>query len=268
MQPTYSTTARDEPVRITVIAPVVLEGHSTTGLPVVDGVVLDWQSLSAGTASIESRWDDQFAVPGILDAAVRAEAGGADAIVIDCMDDPGVEAAREVVRIPVVGPAEAAMHLALCLAGRFTIVTTSSGDIPVVRELIERHRLEHRSASIRAIGLPPLGLLEDEEETFRRYTDAAVAAIEQDGAEAIIAGCTLLGDLTERLTAHLIARGLDVPVIDPLLAAVHHAQTLVRLGVTQSGVGYPAPVPTEIRWPGPEMQFGPQTRRALEGSVS
>ncbi|MBO9626648.1 MAG: aspartate/glutamate racemase family protein [Microbacterium sp.] len=252
---------RTDPVRITIIDPVVLDAPLPA--PDVAGALVERRSLSAGTASIESRWDDAFAVPGIIDAAIRAEEAGAQAIVVNCMDDPGVDAAREVVRIPVVGVAEAAMHLALCLSGRFTIATTTADDVPIARELVARHRLDHRCASIRPIGLPPLGLLDDDAETFRLFADAAVAAIEQDGAEAIIAGCTLLADQVDRLDAHLLASGIDVPVIDPLLAGLHHAQTLVRLGVSHSPLGWPAPDAKDIVWPGAPLRLGP----ALEGTV-
>ena len=246
----------DEPVRITVIAPVVLPEDSDDFFPVVEGVVFDHRSLAAGTDSIESRWDDQFSVPGIIDAAMRAEGAGAEAVIIDCMDDPGLDTVREVVRIPVVGPAEASMHLALCLAGRFTILTTADEDIPVVREIVERNRLEHRSASIRGIGISPLQLHEDPEKTFRRFAEVATIAVREDGTEAIIAGCTLLSDLIDRLSEHLVDVGLDVPVIDPRQAAAHHARMLVRLGLSHSAVSYPAPPPTPIVWPGPEMRFG------------
>ena len=171
------------------------------------------------------------------------------------MDDPGLDAAREVVRIPVVGPAQASMHLALTLADRFAIVTTLAEDVPVVRELVERNRLEHRCASVRALGVPPLGLHDDEEATLALFSDAALAAVLQDGAAAIIAGCTMLSGRTEAVAARLATAGVDVPVIDPLAAALHHALTLVRLGVSHSGVGYPAPAQKEISWPDQELRL-------------
>lgn len=259
-------TGSAEPVRITVIAPVVLDGLGLDPLPVVDGVVAHRVGLRYGTAAIESRFDDAFAVPGILDAAIRAEQDGSDAVVIDCMDDPGLDAAREVVRIPVIGTAEASMHLALCLADRFTILTTAAEDIPIVRELVQHHRLEHRCASIRAIGIGVLDLHADPDDTLQRLAAAGRAAVDEDGAAALIPGCTLLSGTAERLAAHLAITGPAVPVIDPLAAALHHAQTLVRLGVSHSGVGYPPPVAKEILWPGPDSLFGP-THPAADGGI-
>ena len=245
--------SRHPVVRITIIDPVVLDGQVLIDpAPEIPGAVIERCSLAFGTASVESRWDDAFAAPGIIDAAIRAEAAGADAVVVNCMEDPAVDAAREVVRIPVVGPAEAGMHLALCVADRFSILTTEAADIPIVREMVERHRLEHRCASIRAVGLPVLGIGADENDTLRRLTAAAHAAVE-DGAAALVLGCTLFASLADRLAAELPA----VPVIDPLSAALHHALTLVRLGVSHSAVGYPAPDAKPISWPAPDVCFGP-----------
>jgi len=243
------------PVRITLIAPVVLNERKLAPAPAVPGVITEFRSLAAGTASIESRWDDAFAVPGILDAAIRAEEAGAQAIVIDCMDDPGLDAAREVVRIPVIGPAQASMHLALTLADRFSIITTLAADLPVVRELVEHNHLEHRCASVRGLGLGPLDLHDDEAATLHAFVDAARAAVHLDGAAAIIAGCTMLSGKTDQVAARLAEEGIDVPVIDPLVAALHHALTLVRLGISHSGVGYPAPATKRISWPAPGMRF-------------
>lgn len=254
-----------DPVRVAVIAPVVTSEERLGHVPDVDGVVVKQQPLSFGTNEIESRWDDAFAVPGVIDAAVRAERDGADAVIINCMDDPGLDAAREVVRIPVVGPAQASMHLALTLANRFAIITTSGEDVPIVRELVERYRLEERCSGIRYLGLSPLSLGNDEEQTFRVFLDAARMAVEDDGAAAIIAGCTLLSGKTDRLAEALAELTPAVPVIDPLEAALHHARTLVRLGVSHSGTGYPEPEAKTILWPANDSAplFGPAST-ALE----
>ncbi|MGY9032866.1 MAG: aspartate/glutamate racemase family protein, partial [Rhodobacterales bacterium] len=57
-----------------------------------DGVVLSQVTLERGPASVESAVDEVLAGPGVVDAACRAEADGVDAVVIDCMLDPALEA--------------------------------------------------------------------------------------------------------------------------------------------------------------------------------
>jgi allantoin racemase len=69
-----------------------------------------------GPASIEGHHDEAMSLPGLL-AEVRAgEAEGVDGHVIACFGDPGLLAARELARGPVLGIAEAAMHAASMLA--------------------------------------------------------------------------------------------------------------------------------------------------------
>ncbi|MCP4321048.1 MAG: hydrogenase expression protein HupH, partial [Alteromonadales bacterium] len=46
--------------------------------------------------------------------AIKAERAGADAIIIDCMGDPGLNACREAVSIPVIGPCQTATQSLQC----------------------------------------------------------------------------------------------------------------------------------------------------------
>ncbi|MCC6791183.1 MAG: Asp/Glu/hydantoin racemase, partial [Thermomicrobiales bacterium] len=73
-------------------------------------------------------------------------------------------AAREVVDVPVIGIAEAAMHLSCFVAHRFSIVTVLPRVVPMLHDLVRRYGLEERCASIRATGL---GVLELEREPER-----------------------------------------------------------------------------------------------------
>ena len=55
-----------------------------------------------------------MSLPGLLAAVRQGEAEGVDGHVIACFGDPGLLAARELARGPVLGIAEAAMHAASC----------------------------------------------------------------------------------------------------------------------------------------------------------
>ena len=77
---------------------------------------------SMGPESIESHYDEALAVPGVLEAIRHSEP--ADAYVIACFGDPGLDAAREIAPGPVVGIAEAAMRTATYVARSFSVVTT------------------------------------------------------------------------------------------------------------------------------------------------
>src|SRR6476469_6989792 len=92
-----------------------------------------------GPASIESHYDEALAVPGLLAEIARGEQAGADGYVIACFGDPGLDAARELARGPVVGIAEAAMHYATFLGRGFGVVTTLSRTLGRARDLVSHY---------------------------------------------------------------------------------------------------------------------------------
>ena len=82
-----------------VITPLISHGfRDTAALDAETGgrCRLSAGCLDKGPASVESAVDEVLAAPGVVDAAIAAERGGGDAIVIDCMLAPGLDAAREV----------------------------------------------------------------------------------------------------------------------------------------------------------------------------
>ena len=207
-------------------------------------VSLDW-----GTASIETYRDEALVVPDILTKVVQAEQAGADAVIIDCMADPGLYAARELVRIPVVGPAQASMHLAAMLGHRFSVVTILDGDIPAVEDLAARYGLSSRLVSVRAFNIPVLALSDDIEVTVKAFLDLSERVVREDQAHVIVPGCTGLAGLAPRVQAGLAERGYEVPVLDPPSVALKVAESLVDLGLSHSKRTYPPPPEKEIRWP-------------------
>ena len=140
-------------------------------------------SLTWGTASIESYRDEFLAVPDILNKVVEAEQDGSDAVIIDCMSDPGLFPARELVRIPVVGPAQASMHLAAVLGHRFSFLTVFEPDIPAVEDLASRYGLGGKLASARPFNIPVLDLHKDLEATVQVLVDLSSRGLEGDVAE-------------------------------------------------------------------------------------
>jgi allantoin racemase len=241
-------------VKITVINPTIGEKWSEKNQRFWSGAAqpgtqIKVVSLEWGTASIESRLDDALAAPGILYRALQAEREGADAVVIDCMDDPGLFAAREAVRIPVIGPAQASMHVAAMLAHRFSLITTSSKDIPAIEELIARYGMSGKSTPVRAIDIPVLKLESDPQATVAAVVDVAQRAVEQDGAGVIIPGCTVLAERIPEIEAGLQQHSLAVRVLNPPRIALRLAENLVSLGLTHSRRTYAPPGEKAIRWP-------------------
>jgi allantoin racemase len=202
--------------------------------------------LDRGPASIESDYEEALAVPDILTKAQVAEKEGMDAVVIDCMADPGVDAARELLTIPVVGPAQASMHLAAMLAHRFSLIGIMERDIPIFHRLFVKFGLEGKVASVRVVNIPVLELEEDPARLTRAVVEASLRAVDEDGAHAIVFGCTGMKGVARTVSEELAGRGYEVPVINPSVVALKLAESLVDLGLAHSKRTYPPPPPKEI----------------------
>ncbi len=212
----------------------------------VKTVSLDW-----GPASVETRRDDALATPDILNKTIQAEKDGFDAVIIDCMADPGLFSAREVVSIPVVGPVEASMHLAAMLAHRFSIISLLDADRVSCEELAERYGLLGRLASIRPINVAVLDIRSNLDGVFHAILDASKKAILEDGAHLLIPGCNLLACLTSQVQSDLEEQGLAITFLNPRAVALKLAEALVDLHLVHSRVSYPPSLPKSVIWPVP-----------------
>jgi allantoin racemase len=202
--------------------------------------------LERGPASVESAYDEAVAIPEVIHRVREAEMEGMDAVIINCFGDPGLEAAREVVSIPVVGPCEASMHLAAVLGHKFSVVTVLERLIPELELHAQKYGVGWKLASARSVDLPVLDLEKGREQFVGRMVEKAVAAVREDGAHVIVLGCTGLAGLAEQVKAGLSQAGYEVPVIDPAAAALKVAETLVDSGLTHSKLSYPKPPMKEM----------------------
>jgi allantoin racemase len=237
--------------RIRVIIPVVGEHwiapvQEAYGRAGRSGTEISAVAIDTGPASIESMRDEALAIPGVLSRVRDAEVEGVDAVILDCMGDPGLDAARELASIPIIGPAQGAMHLAATLAFRFSVVTVLEQSIPGVHRQILCYGLAGKVASVRAIDIPVLEIGEDRERVTRAVIEESARAVREDGAHIIVPGCTEMIGMAPLVQEGLRERGCEVPVIDPLAAAVKLAEGLVDLGLAHSKRTYPQPPDKEI----------------------
>lgn len=207
-----------------------------------DSVQLEVVNIARGPLSLESAFDEAAATPFILKQVISAEEDGCDATVIDCAADPVLRAAREVSAIPVVSAGEAGYHAAMMVCDRFSVITVMPATAHLIEENLRKFGLESRAASVRAADIPVLDL-EDEAKAFQTILSAARMAVDLDGAEAIVLGCTGMMALRDRLQA-----ALGIPVIEPLTMAVKSARALVEAGLYPSKVSYPAPAEASVQF--------------------
>lgn len=181
-----------------------------------------------GPAAIESHSDEVFAAAAVLAEVADGERSGYDGFVIACFGDPGLDAAREVASGPVVGIAEAAMHLATITGRRFAVVTTLSRTLGRASDLVRRYGFGEACVSMYATSVPVLDLEDTSAESFEIVASMCEQAV-ADGADSIVLGCAGMSDLCDRLTARV-----GIPIIDGVAASIGLVGAMVRMGVGTS----------------------------------
>ncbi|MEJ8567961.1 aspartate/glutamate racemase family protein [Elongatibacter sediminis] len=181
-----------------------------------------------------------YAVPELVRNALEAEAEGIDGLMVDCMADPGIEVLRETVSIPVLGPGITSMQVATLLGRRFSLLVTTDFSSRYFHEYARRTRLNARLASCRQVDIPPEQLQAESGHTLQALTEAAVQAVESDGADTLILCCTGFAPFSARLGEALDARGLSVPLIDPFAVTLNALAMLIHSGLSHSGIAFPA----------------------------
>ena len=149
---------------------------------------------------------------------------GCDVAVIAAFADPGVGGARELLPIPVIGMAEAAMLTACMLGRRFSIVTFATAMGPWYRECVDYNGLSGRLASIRCVSGGFRDIAHVQEELEAGLVAACREAVEQDEADVVILGGAPLAGLAGK-----VADLVPVPLVDGVAAAVRQAEVLAAL---------------------------------------
>jgi allantoin racemase len=235
----------------------------------LDGVAWD---LDPGPAydgeGVETR--EEFALVGARRLPIVREAcasGRYNAIVLLGGGDPGFWEAREIGRsygIPVTSCGHAQMHAARMLGSRFSVLDIAELHNMRMHDLVVQYRFTENCASIRNMnfllarpsnpegGRPIQGQQEQAErgetsEMLEVAVAEVVAAIEEDGAEVVIVGCSQAYWLQPWLQRRLAEMGWDIPILEGYRCAIEQAKLLVGLGVSASGLAFPSIRPRKWR---------------------
>jgi allantoin racemase len=216
------------------------------------GTVVTARHPAFGPQSIEGHFEEAIAAAGV--AATMADAPAHDAVVIACFGDPGLDAAREATRAPVLGIAEAAFHAAAMLATGFSVVTTMTRTCVIAERLVQRYGFEHQCRGIHGTDIPVLALEADDGAAVTQIEAAARQALARDRSGAIVLGCAGMAPLCAQLQQRL-----GVPVIDGVAVAVRFAEGLAALGLQTSKHGdYAPPLPKRYTgWAAPLSSASP-----------
>ncbi len=214
------------------------------------GTVIEPATSAMGPESVEGFYDEALAVPGLLIEVALAERDGADAAIIACFDDTGLDAARSLAKIPVVGLCEAGVATAAFVAPRFAIVTTLSRSVVPIEALVARYGMAGR-CRVHAANVPVLALEDASSGAVEKLRAVVRKVLADPQIGAIVLGCAGMAELARNLSDEF-----GVPVIDPVGAAVKQCEALVGLGLATSKRGaYAAPL--QKRYKGILTSFAP-----------
>jgi allantoin racemase len=220
---------------------VTRELQATVASPEVEITLADLPD--APVKEIISAFEDALVAPLCVREALKAERAGYDAVIIDCLSDPGLSSAKEALSIPVVGALEAVLHYASMVGRRFSILISgykagrmlgADGSRDMI-DLIRMYGFESKFASMRSVPASCLDFAGQQGELPAAMLEQAQLAIEEDGADSIISYGGI--DIVSYLQEHL-----KVPVIDSVQSSVLMAESLVRMKLTQSKRAYPLPL--------------------------
>lgn len=187
------------------------------------------RSLKEGPPAIESDYDRDLAAYHVIKEVLRANVEGFDAVVINCFDDPGLQAAREVSDTLVLGIGETSLNTALNLGYRIAIISTGKHSKNVYYRKAAALGILGRIAYTGGVEIEVLDIRKDLIKVKRMLIDEIKTATEVFGAEVIVLGCGGFIGLAEELT-----KETNTPVIDPTLVTVKVAEALATLKLKHS----------------------------------
>lgn len=196
--------------------------------------------VGVGPLSIESSIEEFMAVGPMLKSLREiGEENKYDAIIIGCAGDPGLRPARELLDIPVIGPAESSYHFACMVSDRFSILSTlqagkESDD--ATRAHLREKGLEARLASVEFAKLGVTDLWGGNPEVITKFVIDASKSAKSKGAGSLVLGCMSMAFLM----VDDIVRSSGLPVINPLKTAIKTAEMFIDLKARHSRVTYPA----------------------------
>ncbi len=208
-----------------------------------ESVTIDLEHIDKGTSFIQSRIDLAINAPYVIEKIVKAEQDGFDGIFVTDMDMCGVEAARQAVKIPVIGGFRPSVYTAMLLSQKVSILTVNDV-VDLQNEHIRAFGVTENLASILPLNKSVDELKnptpEGESRILTELFELACKAVEQDGAGSIMFGCTGFTDFAAPLNELLSAKfKQNVPVMDPNCCAIGYLIMLVQNRLSQSGLSYP-----------------------------
>jgi len=177
--------------------------------------------------------------PALVKKAIEAEQQGFDAVMQSNTFDPGVEASRLAVRIPVIGLLRASLHFTASICDRFGIIVPLETHIPHTMRMVQTYGMSPFVSGYKTVGLYDTGDLDGYHDTVIERTLAIGKELVQQGAQAII---PLGGKIYPYVvTPEELEPELGVPVVNTKAVGVSYCELMVRSRISHSEKAYPWP---------------------------
>lgn len=175
--------------------------------------------------NLEYRTYNALIASDLIKATRQASKENFDALIIGCFYDPYLLDAREISGdMIVVGPCHSSIEIALKLSNKFSVIIGQKKWEHEMHTTIKEYGYGEHLASFRDVCMTVPEFQKDHKITEQKLLEAARFAIEEDGAESLILGCTLEFGFFNK-----IQKALQVPVIDPSIAALKQAEQSANL---------------------------------------
>jgi allantoin racemase len=196
---------------------------------------LDMFAAASGVPYIESSIEFYLSEAAVARKCVEIAQLGYDAIAGTAFLDNGLDGARELVDIPVVGPAKTSLYLAATLANKFAVIM-ARGDLPKhVWAFAKVIGVADRIVAVPTLDCSVTDFLRDEGRAVEMIAAMGKKVMDEQGAEALVLGCGATTGLASQ-----VSEALGIPVLDPGRTAVKFAEMLVDLGLRHSKKAYPS----------------------------
>jgi Asp/Glu/hydantoin racemase len=181
-------------------------------------------TAARGAPMIVDEDDLAVAADAMCDQAMLGLAGDAGAVIVGAFGDPGIEALRARLSVPVVGIGEASMQAAATGQRRFGIATTTPLLAASISASVRRQGLGEVFTGARFTEGDPRVLGGSPQQQEDLLAGAVDACIRTDGAQAVIIGGGPLGE-----AARALGQRFPIPVIGPVPAACAALAQALRL---------------------------------------
>ncbi len=195
---------------------------------------------------------------------LAAQAAGIDGVMLAASVDPGLDEARSLARIPVVGSIEAGLAVSQFIGRKVGIVTTPGGESDqAYLRIIEQNAIRYGCRDKLIAHRPVRTFNQSWTEFYKSFSkavsgdadefmsafDATACELVRDGADVIICGNQLFGAVLEGRLGHT---SNNAPIIDNAAVGLKMLQTLISLrtsiGLDVSRVGiFQSPAPDAMK---------------------